>query len=772
MRRHFILLVLLFFPYRLAAATYDWFNTLVSLMDYKSWIPFNVAGPLPGDITNFDALGSAPNSPTLSAGETFNVAAMNFTPGAYAYIFTITGLNATLTFEASTPLTGGVNNSSGSTETFNFGSGTHFNLLNASGNAGTSPVIYNFTFSDATINSGSSSGNAQYNLNNATLNFASGSIGSADTTMIATASDINLDAAITLGHVEIDNNTVINNNVSLTIVENGSGTFSAGMAGGGALIKEGIGNLVVSEAVIIGPTAGITVNNGTFDLLSNISGTDITVNGPGILTGESVLDGALTVNDGGTFFLNNAAALFEVGTYTQNDGGIFKVTIDGAGNSGLLQVNGGLLTLGGSSSLLVTSEDGIYNTSLTYHIANNPNPASIVGTFANATAVNPLFKVNVDYTEFDIFINFTVSFLNAPFLTFNQKQVANQIDTLASNGTPIEQEIANALTLIPLSAYYLALDQMTGQQYATALLTAERGNEAFLDQLYNPLRSLINDPCGYCNCSSLGWIEASFGQASYDGNHDANGLDLNDYSVACGWQKGLGSGLTAGFGLSYVRDNISYRRIGGSDTNNAGIGALYALYRPRGFYVFGDLLAGYNAQRIKRQIDIGELHFNPSGSLNVFQSTLYAEGGVDCLWKELLIQPFIGIEGGYYYQGAVHEKTGTPLDLSFRHKSYSAAYTRLGLHLTTPETLCGIYFGVDGAWAYRLTSVTNHIFGNFNDFGTGFPIHGFNFVRNIFDGDLFISKECGYWNLFFEAGTQVANSAKNYNLTLGAERTF
>ena len=569
----------------------------------------------------------------------------------------------------------------------------------------------------------------------------------------------------------IQGDVLIQTDATLKFNQSIDGVYSGTLSGAGIVIKDGTGSATFS-ADNTGFTGTTNVLDGNL-ILNNILGGDVSVTNSGILRGNGSLLGNLGISSGGTLFLNDATSTFHVGGNTTiGNGGTYETTINGLGQSSLLNVDG-TLSLGNGTTLLVDSSDGQYSTLFTYHVAH----ANLVdGTFSQVLAVNPMFIPIASYTLEDVFITFAHS-ISSIAQTFNELQVAGQLDHL-TNPTPEQQAILSALTALPTAEAVLALDQMTGVQYATALLTAEVENEQFLRELYNPMRSLLADPCfrNCCGCGREYWMQASAGHGCYDGNHDASSLELNNYSITVGLQQQVNRAWIFGGALSYAREDISYQMIGGQGISNSGIGGLYGLYRPSCYYVLGDIALGYNHEQIRRNIDLGALTYHPGGSADIFQGSAYIEGGVDLFLGYLLTQPFLGFEGGYYSHGRITEKTGTPLDLSVSGRDYGSAYSRLGAHFTAPITAPGSKWAVrlmlDLAWQYRLSSVTNHIRENFNGFGTEFPIHGFNLTRNIFDGELYLSKPFRKGDIFVQGGVQAANNATFCQVTVGLNQSW
>lgn len=733
------------------------------------------------------------NSPTLTSS-TLTVSSFQFQAAVSSFNFTIQNI---LTFNG----VDGVINNSSSTQTFSIGTGGSIIFDDGYGNGGPGSVVYKvLSGGTLTFTPDSSTYNITINGEGGTINIEDGA-GTFDTNVALTdgsilniglntlsqitsdsTSTINLDDIVTLlngfdvaGIVDgtggislsapvngIFESTAMTNYTGTTDIASGSSlTFDQTTAQNFASPLTDAGNVFINSPNITFTgnssafTGVTTINSGANLILENILGGDVADSGT-LTSPSGTILGDFAIHPGGRVFLNSPTASLTVdGAYTQT-GGTLETTVNAAGQSAFLDV-GGALTLSGSTTLLIDSSDGF---AMTYHIAH---AGSVTGTFSSVVASNMNAQPMARYTATDIYVDFGTTFSTLA-RTFNERQVASQLDGYGGSD-PALAALITALSALSPDAAALALDQMTGQQYATTLLTTEFENDQFLRELYDPLRPFIADPCalGCCVCNT--WAEATVGHAHWFGTANASSIAVNEYEVTLGAQKGVSRQVLLGAALSYAHEDISYKVVGGHGTSNSALGSLYGLYRHPCFYVLGDLILGYTHQTVRRKIDVGALSYRPKGSANIFQSALYFESGKDFWFKGILIQPFAGIEAGCYANGTIRESTGTPVDLTVKHRGYWPAYSRLGVHFSK---LCSTFFiGIDTAWQYRLTSSQNHIEENFNGFGTPFPIHGFHLTRNAFDGDLYIGKAFGCGSYFIQGGIQTGNNLFAYEGLIG-----
>jgi len=372
-----------------------------------------------------------------------------------------------------------------------------------------------------------------------------------------------------------------------------------------------------------------------------------------------------------------------------------------------------------------------------------------------------------------------------PAATHNQQQVANQLQSI-TNPTEVQQKILNLFNGATVEETQRMLGAMSGEQYTTLFTSMEIINRQFIRRLYDPLRPLISNPCSYEDdvyelCSAKGikaWAEGTVNRSFLDGTENAPGFKMSGYELSGGAFKRLDPVWTLGFGLCYAIDHFHYN-IGGSGKTNTVLGALYALYRPAHYYALVDLVFGYANNDMHRKIAIIENEDpKPENSVdsillghskpNVSDVSFYGELGVDWDCSCVLIQPFIGLEAGQLKRDCKVEHHSLDVDLNLSGKTMTSAYSRVGVHFTTPENCYDLFFALDLAWQYRLTSFKNDLKAKFVNYGDAFIITGIPVERNsasmaftvwseIFDG----------WTLYLQASGERWKRVSNYDITGG-----
>lgn len=337
-------------------------------------------------------------------------------------------------------------------------------------------------------------------------------------------------------------------------------------------------------------------------------------------------------------------------------------------------------------------------------------------------------------------------------------------------------------TLATLLGFYQTLaatdslcNLVNGQQYANLFASAEISAHQFINRLYDPIRSLVTtqpcgryfyDPCGICPTREP-WIEAGAGGTFFRGQRGCRGFRFRSYEVTAGWQSSFLRDWTLGVAGSYVYDRARYKKGGGTGKTNTGYGAIYGLYRPGCWYVFTDLVFGYNCNKTKRS---SNQWLRARGRPEIYQADGYIEAGFDLGNPCVLFQPFLGFEFDYLSLQKFSETGNNLFNIKVSQKSHTNVHSRLGFHLTAHQCKFKVSFSLDLAWQYRLTSFDHSFHMQFKSLEDSFKVKGSRPSRNSLDAAFTIGTlVCNRWLVFGQAAGQRWQEATSYSFLGGVK---
>lgn len=550
--------------------------------------------------------------------------------------------------------------------------------------------------------------------------------------------------------------------------------FEGTVSGSGAINKNGSGklNLTKDNAFFTGTTR---INQGRL-AINNRHGGDVIAEINSILSGAGTINGNLNVN-GIVSPGNSIGTLTVKGNYRQSSGSTYEVQINSLGEFSAINVEG-MANLDSGSRLSVISLDGQVTPSA-YTILHADG--GLVGQYTTVTSNNALFSPKVTYDGNNVYLKFVdarhIFVKNA--ITANQLEIAAQLDGI-SDPNAEELILLDALAGLMVDDIRSALDQISAHQYTNLLMNAQLANQRFIRQLYEPLREIISrEPncCCACDCNGCcigtegpleAWFEASGENTHVKGNKNSFGFRSRGYELSLGAQTTLNDFWTLGSAISYAHEFLHYSHSAHAKANDY-FGALYGVYRPCDFYLLSDITLGYRTEHLTRHIHFDDLKFKPHGRAKIFQSDLYVEGGKDFNLCSLLLQPFVGVEIGYFRHGHFRESHADILNMNIAKRGCYIGNSRLGVHLTARND-CNYTVGVDLAWQYRFTRLHNRIHERFNAFGSCFPIKGLHLERNSFDGAINLTAQVGCgWEIYTTLAGQWWERAHSYQFLGGVQ---
>src|SRR5215467_6020874 len=416
----------------------------------------------------------APTSVTISDDASINT--IQFTAGTPAFNFITSGTG--ITFDVNG--TGIVNNSAFAPSFIN-NDNLNFNNASSAGNAvivnnngGTVLFNNNSTAANAiiTTNSGaltlfndnSTGGNAQF------ITAAGGIVDFSNTAAPANDGNVSAGSIAGAGNYFLGSNqlTVGSNNLSTTV----SGVISdcgptgfecsagSGTTGGG-LTKIGSGTLTLTGAsTYTGPTL---VNGGILNVTGSLVSA-VTVNSGGTLTGIGTI-GGLDVASGGTVAPGNSIGTLRVaGDVSFEQGSIYQVKANAAGQSDKLTSTGSATISGGTVQVLAQSGTYLRQTRYTILTASG----GVTGKFTNATSNLAFLTPLLSYDPNDVFLTLIRNDITFSSVaqTPNQRAVAAALDS-SPPLKPLVQAVAN----LTLAGTLQAFDALSGEVHGSVQTT-------------------------------------------------------------------------------------------------------------------------------------------------------------------------------------------------------------------------------------------------------------------------------------------------------------
>ncbi len=614
---------------------------------------------------------------------------------------------------------------------------------------------------------------------------------------------------ITVASGTLEGNTTsiqqsILNNGTVQFTQFTDGTYSQSITGTGNLIKDGpasltfnsnqtLVNTTIAEGALIltnNPVLGGNVyvkSDGTFVANGTVLGNVVL---GGVMTGNSTINGNLSVLKGALFAPGNSIGTCHVGgNYQMAIDSQYAVQVNGAGNNTETFVAGTVVINGGEVD--VTSSDGTFLLNHPYAVLHSNTTDGLTGTFSEVNAhgfFNPVVvQAIATYDSQNAYIVLETTIENCA-ITQNQDNIAIQLDNLINPPADIEA-LLQVLVTLPCDEINFILDEMSGEQYATEMTIADMTNRRFIRRLYDPLRVLMRTaPCyenyfaeNCCRDSIEAghsmWVEGGASRSSIENGHEGYGVNATGYEVVGGIQHTFDHDWTMGLAVGYFQDDLKFKLPGHAKINTVDVG-LYALYRPEAYYVLGDLTFGTTTGNVTRKIIAAPIFVETHGKTHIYQGTFYGEAGFDYVLDGgilgyLVAQPFVGLELGYAHRNQLHENGGGSFDLVIDGKDFFKSSSRLGVHLNTIPDVGQMRLSLDLAWLYRFASSGRTNETSFAAFGTEFDIIGAPEQKSSFEGILNLTIPAGdFISFYLEGAGQVWQSASSWSALGGIQANW
>ena len=278
--------------------------------------------------------------------------------------------------------------------------------------------------------------------------------------------------------------------------------------------------------------------------------------------------------------------------------------------------------------------------------------------------------------------------------------------------------------------------------------------------------------CRPCSCYGVEpWLQLEGGHALLRNGHTGKGFKDNYWGISGGVQHCLNPCCIVGAAVDYSFDRVHYN-LAGHNRMDSSLGALYGALLLPDCYVFANVIGGYSEGRITRRIHFGNIDRSAHGKSRLSSVTGYAEIGGKFCAGVLFLQPFVGVEHGYYHRNGLREHGAKSLNLNLKSKCIATLDTLVGVHATT-FFYDFLSVNLDLAWQHRFNAIGRKIQAKFEDFGKRFTVRGPEQAREGVIGALNVTALFCDWLIGFgEISGENWDHYSAWNVTGGVEARF
>lgn len=453
--------------------------------------------------------------------------------------------------------------------------------------------------------------------------------------MIAYAGNINVSSGgVINGTTELHGTAtiggeLITNEGILLVNQDIDNTINTSITGNGNLVKTGTGTLTLNGTHTY--TGGTTLFTGTLLIGGTAADSTAKIAGPvyvygGSLGGFGNIDGAVTVNNGGTLKPGNGTddGTLSVGSVHFASGSTFDTGVNHDGTHSKLVASNtlgtGTVTIESGSNLAIHAAPGDWSPQTTYTIIDTSN--GVTGTFTSVSSDLAFLNHSVDYSDLNK-VKLTMTRNDTGFgdigLTYNQRNTGYGVESLGI-GNPVYDQIIGMDRREAINSF----DNLSGEIHASTKSALFENSRYARDSVLNHLNHVLQQTP---EANRLLWtnVWGHDGHLKDDGN--ATRLDNKGFGLMVGSDIYRDGKNTLGAAIGYEHTELS---AGGVRNSTSDVDAVhfmgYGQTRLGPVDVKGG--AGYSWYRIdtERNISIGNIQSQNTAKYDAGMIQLFAEG--------------------------------------------------------------------------------------------------------------------------------------------------
>ena len=315
---------------------------------------------------------------------------------------------------------------------------------------------------------------------------------------------------------------LITNNANLEFLQAGNGTFAGVISGTGPVVKNGTGNVTFSGTNTY--SGNTFISGGTLSVNGSLTNSAVQVLNGGTLGGTGSVRNT-TVQSGGTLAPGNSiGTLTVVGNLTFNAGSNYSVEVDAAGSNDRTNATGTLTINGGTVNVLASA--GTYSPTTQYTILNATGGR--VGVFTGLTTNLAFLTPSLTYDPNNVYLTLarnSTGYNTLPGMTPNQQSASNALQDASGSASGDMSTVLSAVNSLSVPQALAAFDAIGGAN----LVALRRAGPSFAAAFGEQLRARVgrSDQRAVCGSDDVARREAL--RALFPAIEDGCGFWLRGY---------------------------------------------------------------------------------------------------------------------------------------------------------------------------------------------------------------------------------------------------
>lgn len=492
-------------------------------------------------------------------------------------------------------------------------------------------------------------------------------------------------------------------------------TIASVITGTGGLIKTDLGRLTL--------TADSSALMGTSRVEAGILTVDGQLGGALEVRAGGRLQGTGTVGDtivSGIIAPGQSIGTLNAGNITFDNGAIYEVEVNAAGQADLVNVHGTATINAGTVQVL--AGDGNYAPQTRYTILTASGGRT--GTFTSVTSNLAFLDPSLSYDANNVYLTMTrnaVDFRSAG-VTANQIATGGGVESLSPGHT-----IYDAVLNLSTPQAQVAFDLLSGEIHASAKTVMIEDGRFVRNALNNRLRA-ASDAAG---TSVIVWGQglSAWGRQNSDGN--ATRLGRSTGGVLFGADAAISDTWRFGAAVGYSQTRFKAKvRVSSGTSDNYHVGVYGGTIRGKLAFRTGAAYSWYDIST-DRTVTFADFGDRLKGDYTAGTAQIFGEIGYRIHAKDVAFEPFANLAYVNLHTDGFTEK-GDAAALSSRSSDPDMTFTTLGLRASAN-------FGFEGTsvtakaksgWRHAYGDVTSDTMMTFAAGGDAFSIGGVPIARN------------------------------------------